>query len=58
VLEPGLRDQISQHRGTSVWSDLESERILLAVARVGQHLFARQVLANCGCRCVFCGPPR
>ena len=55
VLEPGLRDQISQHRGTSVWLDLESERILPAAARVGQDLFARQVLANCGCRCVFCG---
>jgi putative restriction endonuclease len=35
--------------------DLETERILLAAARVGQHVFARQVLANCGSRCVFCG---
>lgn len=55
VLEAGLRDQISRHHGTSVWSDLETERILLAAARVGQHVFARQVLANCGARCVFCG---
>jgi putative restriction endonuclease len=55
VLEAGLRDQISQHHGASVWSDLETERILLAAARVGQHVFARQVLANCGSRCVFCG---
>ena len=31
------------------------ERILLAAARVGQHVFAQRVLANCGRRCVFCG---
>jgi putative restriction endonuclease len=55
VLEAGLRDQISQHQDTTVWSELETERILLAAARVGQHLFARQVLANCGSQCVFCG---
>jgi putative restriction endonuclease len=55
VLEAGLRDQISQHQGTSLWSELETERILLAAARVGQHVFARQVLANCGSQCVFCG---
>src|SRR5215470_17254665 len=55
VLEEALRDQVSQHRDTNVWSDLETERILLAAARVGQHVFARQVLANCGSRCVFCG---
>jgi putative restriction endonuclease len=55
VLEAALREQIEQHRGTSVWSELETERILLAAARVGQHVFARQVLANCGRRCVFCG---
>jgi len=29
--------------------------ILLAAARVGQHVFALNVLANCGGRCVFCG---
>ena len=52
-----LRNQIAQHRGTSVWTKLETERILLAAARVGQHVFARQVLANRGSRCVFCGPP-
>jgi putative restriction endonuclease len=55
VLEAGLREQISQHHGVGVLSDLETERILLAAARVGQHVFARQVLANCGSRCVFCG---
>ena len=55
VLEAVLRDQVTQQSGASVWSDLETERILLAAARVGQHVFARQVLANCGSRCVFCG---
>ncbi len=55
VLETEMRDQIRQHRGTSAWPDLESERILVAAARVGQHVFARQVLANCGSSCVFCG---
>lgn len=55
VLEAELRDQISQHRGSSGWPDPETERILLAAARVGQHVFAQQVLANCGSSCVFCG---
>jgi putative restriction endonuclease len=55
VLEAELRDQISQRHGNSMWPDLETERILLAAARVGQHVFARQVLANCGGKCVFCG---
>jgi putative restriction endonuclease len=35
--------------------DPETERIVVAQARVNQHLFARNVLRNCGCRCVFCG---
>lgn len=35
--------------------DPETERILLAAARAGQHVFARNVLDNCGERCVFCG---
>jgi putative restriction endonuclease len=54
-LEVALRSQLSQHRAASVWSERETERILLAAARVGQHVFARQVLANCDSRCVFCG---
>ena len=33
--------------------ELETERILLMAARVGQHVFAVHVLANCGSRCVF-----
>ncbi len=55
VLEASLRDQVSRNAGTGVWSERETERILLAAARVGQHVFARQVLANCGSTCVFCG---
>jgi putative restriction endonuclease len=55
VLEAELRDQINQHGDATSLPDLETERILLAAARVGQHVFARQVLANCGSSCVFCG---
>jgi NAD(P)-dependent dehydrogenase (short-subunit alcohol dehydrogenase family) len=55
TLEAELREQIARRATTSPWSDLETERILLASARVGQHVFAQHVLANCGGRCVFCG---
>jgi putative restriction endonuclease len=55
VLEESFRNQIERDADRSVWSPLETERILLAAVRVGQHLFAQQVLANCGSRCVFCG---
>ncbi|MGH3213949.1 MAG: HNH endonuclease [Trebonia sp.] len=36
-------------------TEQQTERILLAAARVGQHVFALNVLSNCGQRCVFCG---
>jgi hypothetical protein len=55
VLEESLREQVERDAGQSAWSPLEAERILLAAARVGQHVFARQVLTNCGSRCVFWG---
>ena len=55
VLEAALRDQVSRRDADSAWSELETERILLAAVRVGQHVFALHVLANCGSRCVFCG---
>jgi putative restriction endonuclease len=55
VLEAALRDQLSRDGGDTVRSELETERIMLAAARVGQHVFAVQVLANCGHQCVFCG---
>lgn len=35
--------------------ELETSRLVESRARVGQHRFARQVLHNCGHRCVFCG---
>jgi len=55
VLEANLRDQLSRRSSGTLWSELETERILLAAVRVGQHVFAQQVLINCGSRCVFCG---
>jgi len=55
VLEAALRDQLSRDGGDTARSALETERIMLAAARVGQHVFAVQVLANCGGQCVFCG---
>jgi putative restriction endonuclease len=36
-------------------ADPETERIMAAAARVGQHVFAQNVLRNCGGSCVFCG---
>ncbi|HTU76613.1 MAG TPA: HNH endonuclease [Trebonia sp.] len=41
--------------GEEIDPDPETERIRLAAARVGQHIFAQNVLANCGRSCVFCG---
>jgi putative restriction endonuclease len=35
--------------------DPETERIMAAAARIGQHVFAQNVLTNCGRSCVFCG---
>jgi len=56
VLEAELRDQIARQAGGGLGAaERETERILLAAARVGQHVFARNVLANCGSRCVSCG---
>jgi putative restriction endonuclease len=55
VMEASLRAQIVRDAATSGLTERETERILLAAARVGQHLFARAVLANCGGQCVFCG---
>lgn len=55
TLESELREQIARQPPTDRLPDLETERILLAAARVGQHVFAQNVLANCGSQCVFCG---
>ncbi len=59
VLESDLRDKIVRQKPGSGLSELQTERILVAAARVGQHVFAQNVLRNCGSRCVFCGfsPP-
>ena len=54
VLEAGLRQQLARHAEDGR-PEQETERILMAAARVGQHVFASHVLANCGSRCVFCG---
>ena len=55
VLEADLRDKIARHAAGEGLSELQTERILVAAARVGQHVFALSVLRNCGSRCVFCG---
>lgn len=54
-LEAELRERLARHPAVGGWPEPETERILLAAARVGQHVFAQHVLANCGSRCVFCG---
>jgi putative restriction endonuclease len=35
--------------------DADTERVAMQTARVGQHFFAKGVLANCEETCVFCG---
>ncbi len=55
VLEPWLRDQVARKSSASDWPERDTERILLASVRVGQHIFAASVLRNCGDKCVFCG---
>jgi putative restriction endonuclease len=58
VLEAELRDQIQRQIADGDGSEAterETERIMLAAARVGQHVFAGAVLTNCGNQCVFCG---
>jgi putative restriction endonuclease len=54
ALEDAFKDQIAKTAAEGTWTE-QTERILLAAARVGQHVFALNVLANCGGRCVFCG---
>lgn len=55
VLENAFRQQIAQRASEGLWSEQQTEQIILAAARVGQHVFALNVLSNCGQRCVFCG---
>lgn len=55
MLEASLRGRLARSADETAATLLETERILLAAARVGQHVFAQQVLANCGSQCVFRG---
>ncbi len=55
MLEASLREQIDRAAAEGPLSARETERILLAAARVGQHVFAQHVLTNCAGQCVFCG---
>jgi len=55
ALEDAFKDQIAKVTAEGTWTEQQTERILLAAARVGQHVFALNVLSNCGQRCVFCG---
>ena len=55
VLENAFKEQIERRAAEGVWSERQTEQIVLAAARVGQHVFALSVLSNCGKRCVFCG---
>jgi hypothetical protein len=55
VFESALKDQTVRSAAEGDWPEQDTERIILAAARVGQHVFALNVLNNCGHRCVFCG---
>ena len=60
VIEADLQRRLEQwKRQPGDLSERETERVMVAATRVGQHLFASHVLRNCGRRCVFCGfaPP-
>ena len=59
VVDEVMRSVITRTAGGGDWTESETEQIVLGAVRVGQHVFARNVLANCGNRCVFCGfkPP-
>lgn len=59
ALERELEAVLRRHHGESAADLRATERIHLGAVRVGQHVFANNVLRNCGRRCVFCGmsPP-
>ena len=50
-----MRDVITRITAEGDWKERDTEQIVLGAIRVGQHVFARNVIANCGGRCVFCG---
>lgn len=56
ALETALSSEVQLWLSEGVdLTERETERLLMARTRVGQHVFARQVLSNCGHACVFCG---
>lgn len=55
VLEASLSAQLASRAPGGGLPEKDTERILMAAARVGQHVFTLHVLRNCGSRCVFCG---
>ena len=55
VVEEVMHDVIARMTEDSDWKDRDTEQIVLGAVRVGQHVFAQNVLANCGGQCVFCG---
>jgi putative restriction endonuclease len=55
VVEEAMRDVITRITAEGDWKERDTEQIVLGAVRVGQHVFARNVIANCGGRCVFCG---
>jgi putative restriction endonuclease len=46
ALENAFKDQIAKAASEGTWTEQQTERILLAAARVGQHVFALNVLAD------------
>ena len=55
VVEEAMRERIARMTAGGGWQERDTEQIVLGAVRVGQHVFARNVLANCANRCVFCG---
>ena len=56
-VEEALEDELRRwsERTGGTLSELDTERLMLAAVRTGQHRFASQVYVNCGDSCVFCG---
>jgi putative restriction endonuclease len=55
VVEEVMHDVVARVAAGGDWEERDTEQIVLGAVRVGQHVFARNVLTNCGNRCVFCG---
>lgn len=54
-IEAAVAGRIEKLSADSGLSERLTERLLVATARVGQHVFAHGVITNCAGRCVFCG---